>query len=405
MFDPRGGASWALALAAGAWTLAVPGRVPPGATVAPAPAGGSPVRIVAPGEGELVVGRVEIRAEVDPAVAERVAYVEFWVDGRLLFADAHAPFELVWHAREPAPHRIEARAWTADGEFFSHAVRTAPPPPVRGAAAFRARVERVELYVSVEDRKHRRVRLEADDFIVLEQDSPQPILEVARSADLPLAVGLLVDCSGSMLERLTTALEAAGSFIEGLMTQGRDKAFLMSFADTPTLLQEFTNDVDRLEGALELVEGGRDTRLYDAIVTASARFDGQDGRRALVVLTDGHDARSDTNLEGAIRAAQRADVALYPVAVGLSSRYFHERWVLGRMADATGGRLLALEPRDDPERVYRAIAQDLRTQYRITYRPLRPGGDGEWRRVEVRLRSDSGHEHARLRSRPGYFAE
>ena len=182
-------------------------------------------------------------------------------------------------------------------------------------------------------------------------------------------------------------------------------AFVMSFADLPAMLQEFTNDVQRLTDALRLVDRGRYTRLFDSVIVASNQFRGHQGRRALIVLTDGHDANSDANLAAAIEAAQRADVAIYPVAVDVTPRFFYERWILERLARATGGRVSYLETRDNPERIYAAIAEDLREQYRISYEPTRPGGGGEWRPIEVRLVQVDSKQRGRVRSRPGYFAE
>jgi VWFA-related protein len=241
-------------------------------------------------------------------------------------------------------------------------------------------------------------------FEVLEDGVAQPVVDVERVADLPLAVGLLIDHSGSMLERLETALDAAETFVEGLLTHPNDKAFVLGFADIPIVFQEFTNDTDRLAESIELIESGRYTALYDAIVAASARYEGVDGRRAVILLTDGADQGSDHKFREAIAAAQRADVALYPVAVDLSLRFPRQRWILHELAEQTGGRLFSLGRRSDPTKIYEAIAEDLRAQYRISYVPLIPGGRGEWRALEIRLRSDDRNKH-RVRSRSGYFAQ
>jgi VWFA-related protein len=206
-----------------------------------------------------------------------------------------------------------------------------------------------------------------------------------------------------MLECLETALDAAGTFVDGLLIHPNDKAFVLGFADTPIVFQEFTNDTERLAASIELIDSGRYTALYDAIVAASVRYEGVDGRRAVILLTDGADQGSDHGFREAIAAAQRADVALYPVAVELSQRFARERWVLSELAKQTGGRLFSLGRRTDPTKIYEAIAEDLRAQYRISYAPLTPGGRGEWRELEIRLRSDDRNEH-RVRSRPGYFA-
>jgi Ca-activated chloride channel family protein len=145
----------------------------------------------------------------------------------------------------------------------------------------------------------------------------QPISAVDRSEDLPVAVGLMLDTSGSMIHQLGRAIDTADAFIGGIMQQEQDKAFVMSFADLPAVLQQFTNDRDRLVTSLNLINSGRYTRLYDSIVFASLQFQGHEGRRALIVLSDGADSDSEARLDDAIAAAQLRDVAIYPVAVGL----------------------------------------------------------------------------------------
>ena len=385
--------------------LAAPtAAAPVGPAKAPRPLRGFSVRLRSPRRGELLSGQVEIRADVTADRTDEVLFVEFEVDGKVLFADARPPYELAWRASGAARHRVVARAFGPTGEMVQHVVVTGAPRAIDSAAAFASRVDRVEIYARVEGGPGLE-GLRASDFVVLERGLEQPIVNVERTSNLPVAIGLMVDCSGSMVERLNVVLETAGSFIEGLVTSEHDKAFVMSFADLPSVLQEFTNDVDRLSTSLELISAGRYTKLYDAIVTASSEFSGHVGRRALVLLTDGQDADSIVHLDDAIRAAQRADVAVYPVAIDLTSQYFHERWVLEQLARRTGGRVSYMGSFDGPEDTYERIAEDLRAQYRITYEPRRRGGDGEWRAIEVQLANAAMMKKYRVRTRAGYFAE
>ncbi len=371
--------------------------------LAPGELRGFGIQITSPTPDENVAGRVRVRAEVAADRPAAVWAVDFFIDGRLMFSDAKAPYELLWNSGRPAEHFIEVRAYGPGRQMVSDSlsIRLAAPSSLDG---YSVRVERVELHVRVEGEVPPSGVLATSMFEVLEDGVVQPVVAVERVADLPLAVGLLIDHSGSMLERLETALDAAGTFVDGLLTHSNDKAFVLGFADIPIVFQEFTNDTDRLAAAIELIERGRYTALYDAIVAAAARYEGVDGRRAVILLTDGADQGSDHRFREAIAAAQRADVALYPVAVDLSPRFPRQRWILRELAERTGGRLFSLGRRSDPTKIYEAIAEDLRAQYRISYVPLIPGGGGEWRAVEVRRRGDDGNER-RVRSRPGYFAQ
>lgn len=388
----------AATVAATVWIALVPTRALTQPSEAPR------VRLTAPIAGDVVVGRLEIAAAVESDGIEPVLFVEFEVDGRILFADATAPYELIWYPRDVAAHEVVARAFDTAGRVGEDRLHTGQPPTL-DSVAFGSRVDHVEIFVRLEGRPLPGEGPGAADFTVFEDGVPQTVLGVERSIDLPVAVGLIVDSSGSMAERMGFALESAGSFIDGLVRREQDKAFVMAFADLPSLLQEFTNDVGRLATSLDLISGGRGTRLFDSILAAAAEFEGQGGRRAMVVLTDGHDARSDARLADAVRSALRADVAIYPVAVGLGGQYFRERWVLQRLAEGTGGRLHDLRAMDDPQRIYESIAADLRGQYRISYRPELAGGDGEWRTIEVRLKEPGRFRNAKVRARPGYFAE
>jgi VWFA-related protein len=356
------------------------------------------VVLTAPAGGDVLSGRVELRAEVSADRPEEVLFVEFEVDGRVLFADSQAPYELVWNTRTAAAHRIVARAFGPAGTVVEHVVETAAPP--YEGEVFRSRVDEVEIYVHV----GAEIELAAGDFTVVEGGREQPIRGIERGVDLPVALGFMLDTSGSMVPQLERAIDTAGEFIDGLMHLDQDKAFVMSFADLPAVLQQFTNDTQMLVTSLDLIDRGRHTRLYDSIVVAARQFEGHEGQRALVMLSDGRDSDSDARLADAIAAAQRYDVAIYPVAVGLSGRYFAERMVLERLARETGGELFDLDVRDNPGRVYGRIASDLREQYRITYVPLNPVGDGEWRELEIRLTEPQRNKQRKLRTRPGYWA-
>ena len=361
------------------------------------------VRIVSPTVTDEVVGRVSVQAEVAAETPAAVAAVDFFIDGRLLFSDAEAPYELLWNSGRPAEHLIEVRAYGPGRQMVSDVLRTGLAMPTSALAGYSARVERVEMHVRIEGDRAHSAAAGMPDFDVLENGVDQPVVAIERVGELPLAVGLLIDHSESMLERLDTALDAAGAFVEGLLQHPNDKAFVLGFADVPIVFQDFTNDSERLADSISLIEGGNYTALYDAIVAASRRFDGIDGRRAAILLTDGADSGSEHTFREAVAAAQRADIALYPVAVDLSGRFGRERWFLTQLAEQTGGRVFSLGRRTEPSEIYEAIEEDLRAQFRISYAPIIPGGDGEWRELEIRLRG-AGDKDLRVRTRPGYFA-
>lgn len=362
------------------------------------------VRLIAPEGHSPVSGKIRLAAAIEADRLEAVRSVDFYVDGRMLFSDSEPPYEMIWNAGPPERHLIEVFAYGPGRQETSDSLAVGSDADKSDPTInYSARVERVEVFVRIESKDGDEPEVSADTVEIFEEGVSQPIVAVERVADLSLAVGLLVDCSGSMVEVLDRAIEASGTFIEGLITEDEDKAFVMSFADMPILMQGFTNDTGRLGDSLELLKGGNHTALYDSVAAAADHFSGIEGRRAVVLLTDGHDEGSERRLQASIEAAQRADIALYPVAVDLSNNYFRERWILNRMAEATGGQFWTINMRGDPSHIYEEIAEDLRAQYRITYEPLVQGGSGDWRTIEVRLKSQDAR-HLRVRARPGYFS-
>jgi VWFA-related protein len=362
------------------------------------------IRLVSPPPHVPLGGKVRIAASVEADNPEAVRSVDFFVDGRMIFSDSESPYEVTWDAGPPARHLIEAFAYGPGRQETSDSLAVGWGGDTTAEMInYSALVERVEVFVRIEGGDGTEPEISPETIEVLEEGVPQPIVAVERVADLSVAVGLLVDCSGSMSEVLDRAIEAGGTFIDGLITRDEDKAFVMSFSDLPILMQGFTNDTERLGDSLDLLKGGNHTALYDSVMAAADHFSGTEGRRAVVLLTDGHDEGSANRLQTSIEAAQRADIALYPVAVDLSSHYFRERWILNRMAEETGGQFWTINMRGDPSHIYEEIAEDLRAQYRITYEPLVQGGSGEWRSIEVRLRGPN-VKKLRVRARPGYFS-
>ncbi|MGB9084286.1 MAG: VWA domain-containing protein [Terriglobales bacterium] len=205
------------------------------------------------------------------------------------------------------------------------------------AATAAAEVKVVTLPVTVRDKKGKIVRdLTKDDFTLQEDGRPQTIRSFASNADLPLTLGLLVETSSSQDKVLDAERNASRSFLEQMLVQAKDKAFLIHFDHEVELLQDLTSSKEKLQKALDLLKTPSDrerandpnypanspsksdsqhgTQLYDAVFLASNELlKKQPGRKALIILSDGVDRGSKTYLDGAIEAAQRADTAVYTI--------------------------------------------------------------------------------------------
>jgi VWFA-related protein len=258
-------------------------------------------------------------------------------------------------------------------QFLASAAAPAIAAP---QAEFSSKVNVVSLLVTVRDKAGKFVNeLSQDDFTVTEDGRPQTISYFSRQYDLPLTLGLLVDTSGSQAEVLADELDASETFFKQVLRDGTDQSFLGSFDGRAYLLQNVTAVRAKLEGALQILYAGLQTRryvngtvLYDAIVDSSELIMKKyQGRKALVLLTDGEDTASRTTLEKAVEACQRTDTVVY--SVGLGTGLAGGARALEEISNKTGGRYLAVTRKRTVELIYQTVEEELRSQYSLGYVP------------------------------------
>ena len=271
-------------------------------------------------------------------------------------------------------------------------------------------VRLVLLPTVVTNRKGKIIRgLEADDFSLLEEHVPQEIRYFNTESVEPVSVAFLLDVSGSMRQhgKLDAAKESVRVFVDTLRTG--DLFGLICFADDQVVwVTEFTSDRDRFLARLDVQEAYGQTALYDALAaTPRLVADEIEGRKAIVLITDGADNASRTNTLSAVQVARRVNVPIYilgfrSVADELLHNMGREKGmpVLERFADETGGSLFSIYDPDDLEESVLRIQEELRFQYLIGYHPERDLWDGSFRRVELRTHTT---RHV-VRTRSGYYA-
>jgi VWFA-related protein len=283
--------------------------------------------------------------------------------------------------------------------------------------AFRVTTDVVPLSVTVTNAEHQYVAdLTRDEFIVLENNKPQPLSFFARS-DVPLAVALLIDSSASMLNTLSTAQQAAIGFVRELTP--KDLAMVVDFDNQVKILQSFTDDRKLLEQSIVKTAPGGSTSLYTAVYVALrelARLKIGDEsvtarRRAIVLLSDGDDTRSLVNFDDVVDLAERSNIVIYSIGLrGPGSAAFRPTYgarravsgefALRRFSSQTGGRVMY--PTNNRELVdaYSDIRRELANQYVLAYESP-PGPPRVWRTVSVRV-SRAG---LTARTRPGYYGK
>lgn len=268
-------------------------------------------------------------------------------------------------------------------------------------------VTRVSLLFTASDRKGRFItNLVKDDFQVFEGKKQQTILEFTAESDLPLRLAVLIDTSNSIRERFKFEQEAAVEFINSLLRPQADKAVVVSFDTTAELVADLTNDVEKLAKSVRELRAGGGTSLYDAIFFACRDKLMQDQprhkfRRAMVVLSDGEDNQSRYTRDQALEMAQKADVVVYTISTNISRQPTDGDKVLKYFAAETGGLAFFPFKVQDLAQSFENIANELRHQYNLLYRPEPLKADGLYHAIDVRVK---GRKDVVVRARKGYYA-
>jgi Ca-activated chloride channel homolog len=316
------------------------------------------------------------------------------------------------HAQSPTPPAAATQAPTPAAPSASANPQTPANPDAtaqsNGQFTIPVSVNEVYLIFTVTDGKGQFIKdLKLNDFALLDdQKAPAQIFSFQQQTNLPLRVGLLIDTSTSIRRRFEFEQQAAIEFILDTVHPRSDKAFVMGFDVTPDLKQDWTNDLDKLEGGINALRPGGGTALYDAVYTAcrdklmdSAR--GQEPtRKALVLVSDGNDNQSRVYLDEAIKMCQRAETIVYAIDTNTSPSREKGDEVLKKIAEATGGITFTPERLEDIANGFREIGDELRSQYALAYRPADFKTDGSFRPIYLFCNQ----RRYTVRVSKGYFA-
>lgn len=371
---------------------------------APGPAAqedGLEVLVVLPAFGQAVFGEVEVGADVYPETAQ-IAKVEFYLDSRLVGVVDQPPFRLVVDAgQENVEHIFQVVAYDAAGRSAASSVWT---PRIETDEEIS--VDLQQLYVTVERGAERVFDLGRDDFAVFDNGERQELVTFERG-DVPFTAVLLVDASTSMRgRRLKIALEGAEAFVRGM--RQLDQAKLLLFADRVIHETPFTTFASVLTVGLRGASAGGGTALNDHLYLAMKRLETRQGRRVVVILSDGIDVESVLPMARVHWSAGQLQPVLYWIRLAAEPRHrsmwrdpdehSEELELLRRTVEESGGWIETIDRIEDVEQAFRAILEDLRNQYVLGYYPPKSGGKDNWHKVLVRVGDDS----LDVRSRGGY---
>src|SRR5467141_1696046 len=304
-----------------------------------------------------------------------------------------------------------------------------PAPQLHDQGKITQLVNLFDVLFTVHNRRNKLVPdLEKDDFKVWDDRSPESIRYFSRQTDLPLRIGLLMDTSNSIRDRLKFEQDAATSFLFSVLRHNKDQAFVMTFDDEPAVLQGFTDDAGRLRDEIVKTRAGGGTAVYDAIYGACQKElshpprppgDQPDVvRRVMILISDGEDNLSTHTRAEAIEMAQRTSVVIYTISTSIQwvsltqnnepsksgDRKYHLTdgdKILQDLAEETGGRSFFPYHVDDLDQSFQDIGDELRNQYSIAYLPTSYVLDGRYHKIRIEIPDHKGYQ---VRARRGYFA-
>jgi VWFA-related protein len=245
------------------------------------------------------------------------------------------------------------------------------------------RVDIVQLHVSALDKDNKFVKgLAESDFKIQEDGRPQTITGFELAEKLPLTIGLVVDGSGSMDRSMPFVHDASAELFRGLI-RDKDKGFVIEFREQPRMIQDLTADSAALQRAAREPEARGATALYDSIVLGLYQFRTLQGRKALVVVTDGADNHSHVDYETLLRYARSAGAPIYFIGIKISALDFGVRKAINEISRESGGEVFHVNNAEKVAEVTRRIEEELRSQYIVAFRTDSQKPDGEYRAVQV----------------------
>src|SRR3984957_17739879 len=274
-----------------------------------------------------------------------------------------------------------------------------------GTFVIRKDVDEVVLHATVVDDRQRIVTdLDKNAFTIMEDGKPQTIISFHHE-DIPVAMGIVIDNSGSMREKRAKVNQAALNLVRSSNPQ--DEVFVVNFNDEYYLDQDFTNDLLKLKEALEKIDAKGGTALFEAVV-ASAEHLKRNARlekKVLFVVTDGEDNASQESLEQAVKHLQEENgrAVCGMGVVGDEEHPKRAKRALETIAQRTGGLAFFPKTLDEVDAISRQVAHDIRNQYTIGYKPTNPRSNGGFRQIRVEAK-DKGHKKLMVRTKSGYYA-
>ena len=267
-------------------------------------------------------------------------------------------------------------------------------------------VKLVNVYVTVTDAHGAPVAgLKKDNFTVLEDGIPETISVFDKESALPLSIALAIDTSLSTRHDLPLEQASAKRFAKDIV-RPVDVLSVFGFNEAVSQSVSYTSDLKRIEEGIDHIRVGAATALFDAVYLTSRSLDRRQGRKVLVLITDGGDTISKIDYQGAARAAEEAEALVYSIIVvpieNSAGRETGGEHALIQLSEDTGGKYYYATSMSQLDNAFRQISDELRTQYLLAYYPSQRVSYSEFRRIQVRVKA-MGNETYHVRHRAGYY--
>ena len=282
-----------------------------------------------------------------------------------------------------------------------------PAAPQDDSTTFKVDVKLVNVFVTVTDEHGAPVSgLQKENFQLVEDDQPQKISVFTKESELPLSIVLDVDTSLSTRKDLPLELNSARRFAHAIL-RPVDALSVYGFNEVVDEAVSFTSDLKTIDQGISHLHLGAATALYDAIYVGSESLEKRQGRKVMVVITDGGDTVSKTDYQDALRAAQISEAIVYSIIVvpieASAGRDTGGEHALIQLSEDTGGKYFYATTIAQLDKAFQAISDELRTQYLLAYYPAQRLSDSDFRRIQVRLSGVSGATEYKTRHRTGYY--
>ncbi|MGD0546744.1 MAG: VWA domain-containing protein [Terracidiphilus sp.] len=268
-------------------------------------------------------------------------------------------------------------------------------------------VNEVNLIFTVTDKHgHYIPNLKQSDFALLDdQKAPAKVISFHQQINLPLRVGVVIDASTSIRSRFEFEQQSATEFLLQILKAKSDRAFVMGFDSTPTIQQDWTNNIDALETGVNKLRPGGGTALFDAVYTACRdKLISERGRepvrKAMVLISDGEDNQSRVYLDEAVKECQRAETIIYSISTNWTPSRGKGDDVMSKMAEETGGQAFFPPSVEEMTASFQSIEEELRSQYALNYTPADFKYNGAFRPIYL-FCNDRRYQ---ARAKKGYFA-